>query len=79
MTKLPVQMQQPEPIMKIKDKEKLLGPLVSRIVENAPIHEVVRVYGEAVTAAIAKLEDEELIGYMTNAGYTDLVDAYTEE
>jgi hypothetical protein len=65
--------------MKIKDKEELLGPLVSRIVENAPINDVVRVYGEAVTAAIVKLEDEELIGYMTNAGYTDLVEAYTEE
>jgi hypothetical protein len=62
----------------IKNREELLGPLVSRIVENAPINEVVRVYGEAVTAAIGKLEDSELVEYMGRAGYDDLIEAFVE-
>ena len=59
------------------NKEELLPVLISRVVENAPVKELLRVYGEAVTAAVQELNDEQLTQAMQNAGFLDLVEAFT--
>lgn len=62
--------------MTIENREELSTVLVSRVIENAPVRELVRVYGEAVTAAIRDLSDEDLAQSVINAGYADLAEQY---
>jgi hypothetical protein len=62
--------------MKIEKREELTDVLVSRVISNAPIRELVRVYGEAVTAAVNELSVEDLAKSVVDAGYRDLLDLY---
>jgi len=62
--------------MKIEKREELTNVLVSRVVSNAPVRELVRVYGEAVTAAVNELSVEDLAKSVADAGYNDLIDLY---
>jgi hypothetical protein len=57
-------------------REVFINALISRVVENAPLRELIRVYSEAVSAAVRPLEDEALLISAAQAGYTDLLEQY---
>lgn len=63
----------------IENKETLVNTLVSRVIENAPLRELIRVYSEAVQAAIAQLSDDDVIRSIYAAGYTDIAEAFNLE
>lgn len=62
--------------MEISNKEGLIGETVSRVINNAPVSELLRVYAESLRAHISGLSDEELIQSIQNAGYEDLIEEY---
>lgn len=63
----------------IEKREELSNTLISRVVENAPLREICRVYGEAVTAAVGQLSDADLARSVAAAGYTDILEAFELE
>lgn len=65
--------------MEIKNKEALLGEAVSRVLNNAPVSELLRVYSLALHAELERMSEEELLGSLENAGYQDLIEKYTGE
>ena len=63
--------------MSIQDnRETIVNTLTSRVIENAPLRELIRVYSEAVQAAIAQLSDDDVIRSIAAAGYTDILEAF---
>ena len=63
--------------MSIQDnRETIVNTLTSRVIENAPLRELIRVYSEAVQAAIANLSDDDVIRSIAAAGYTDILEAF---
>jgi transcription initiation factor IIE alpha subunit len=64
--------------MTIENKEELVNETISRVVNNAPIREMLRVYNESLRAHIGTLSDEELVQALTNAGYEDLIEQYVK-
>lgn len=54
-------------------REVFINALVSRVVENAPLRELIRVYSEAVNAAVNPLDDDALLTSAMQAGYADLL------
>ena len=63
----------------IENRDEVVNTLISRVVENAPLREICRVYGEAVTAAVAQLSDADLVRSIVAAGYTDFLEAFSLE
>jgi hypothetical protein len=61
------------------NRTEVVNVLLSRVVENAPTRELLRVYSEAVSAAIANLSDDDVIRSIAAAGYTDILEAFTLE
>lgn len=57
-------------------REVFINALISRVVENAPLRELIRVYSEAVSAAVKPLEDDALLLSAMNAGYADMLDHF---
>jgi hypothetical protein len=43
------------------------------------VRELIRVYSEAVQAAIANLSDDDVIRSIDSAGYTDILEAFSLE
>jgi hypothetical protein len=64
---------------KIDNREEVTNVLVSRVIENAPLREIIRVYSEAVQAAVANLSDADLVRSVNQAGYTDILEAFNLE
>jgi hypothetical protein len=64
---------------KIENREEVTQVLQSRVVENAPLREIIRVYAEAVGAAVAQLSDADLVRSVNQAGYTDILEAFSLE
>jgi hypothetical protein len=62
--------------MAINNRKELTDVLIARVIENAPIREVLRVYSEAVTSAVANLSDEDLVRSIEQSGYNDLLEAF---
>jgi hypothetical protein len=62
--------------MAIENKEEFLSQVISRVINNAPVSEVLRVYSLSVKAAIADLSEEDLIESVLKAGYTDLLEEF---
>jgi len=63
--------------MSIQDnRETIVNTLTSRVIENAPLRELIRVYSEAVQAAIAQLSDDDVVRSIASAGYTDILEAF---
>ena len=60
----------------IENRNELINILVSRVAENAPIKEHIRVYCEALTANLKELDDGELIQGILNAGYLDIMERF---
>ena len=65
--------------MKITDRESLLNETISRVINNAPVSEVLRHYSVSVQEQLSRLSDEELVEALHNAGYVDILSKFTEE
>ena len=63
----------------ISNRETVVNTLTSRVIENAPLRELIRVYSEAVGAAIANLSDADVVRSIAGAGYTDILEAFELE
>jgi hypothetical protein len=61
------------------NRETIVNTLTSRVIENAPLRELIRVYSEAVQAAIANLSDDDVVRSIAAAGYTDILEAFELE
>ena len=59
----------------MENRTEVVNVLTSRVIENAPLRELIRVYSEAVQAAIGNLSDEDVIRSIAQAGYTDILEA----
>lgn len=65
--------------MALDNREAVTNTLTSRVIENAPLRELIRVYSEAVQAALNNLSDDELIRSIAQAGYVDILEAFSLE
>ena len=63
----------------IANRETVVNTLTSRVIENAPLRELIRVYSEAVGAAIANLSDADVVRSIAQAGYNDILEAFELE
>lgn len=63
----------------MENRTDVVNVLTSRVIENAPLRELIRVYSEAVQAAIGQLSDEDVIRSIAQAGYTDILEAFNLE
>jgi len=63
----------------LENREQVTNTLVSRVIENAPLRELIRVYSEAVQSAISNLSDADVVRSIAAAGYTDIIEAFTLE
>ena len=59
-----------------ENREEVQNALVARVIENAPLRELIRVYSEAVTAAVSNLSDEDLVRSTAQAGYTEIIEHF---
>lgn len=64
--------------MKVTNKTELVNETISRVINNAPISEILRVYSMAVQSRLEELSDTELVESLINAGYMDLIEKYVE-
>ena len=68
------------PIMsEMTNRTEVVNVLTSRVIENAPLRELIRVYSEAVQSAIAQLSDADVVRSIAQAGYTDILEAFSLE
>jgi hypothetical protein len=58
------------------NREEVVNVLTSRVIENAPLRELIRVYSEAVKAAVDNLSDDDVIRSIAAAGYVDILEAF---
>jgi hypothetical protein len=63
----------------MENRQEIVNVLTSRVIENAPLRELIRVYSEAVQAAIGNLSDDDVIRSIAAAGYTDILEAFELE
>ena len=63
----------------LENREQVVNTLTSRVIENAPLRELIRVYSEAVGAAIANLSDADVVKSISQAGYTDILEQFSLE
>ena len=63
----------------IENRTDVVNALTSRVIENAPLREIIRVYSEAVQAAIGNLTDADVVRSVAAAGYTDILEAFNLE
>jgi hypothetical protein len=63
----------------IENRQEVTNVLVSRVIENAPLRELIRVYSEAVNSAVAQLSDADLVRSVVAAGYNDILEAFNLE
>jgi hypothetical protein len=63
----------------LENRQEVVNVLTSRVIENAPLRELIRVYSEAVGAAIANLSDADVARSIGSAGYQDILEAFSIE
>ncbi len=63
----------------MENRTEVVNVLTSRVIENAPLRELIRVYSEAVQSAIAGLSDDDVIRSIAQAGYTDILESFSLE
>ena len=63
----------------LENREQVVNTLTSRVIENAPLRELIRVYSEAVQSAIGQLSDADVVRSIAAAGYTDIIETFTLE
>lgn len=57
-------------------RKELTNEVVSRVLNNAPVSEVLRVYSLSVQSALEGLSEGDLFESLLKAGFTDLVEKY---
>jgi hypothetical protein len=63
----------------LENRQDVVNTLTSRVIENAPLRELIRVYSEAVQAAIGQLSDADVARSIQAAGYADIVETFNIE
>jgi hypothetical protein len=63
----------------MENRQEVVNVLTSRVIENAPLRELIRVYSEAVQAAVGNLSDDDVIRSIAQAGYADILEAFNLE
>lgn len=63
----------------LENREEVVRVLTEHVISNAPVRELLRVYSEAVTAAIANLSDADVARSIASAGYQDILEAFSIE
>ena len=63
----------------LEKREEVVNTLTARVIENAPLRELIRVYSEAVQAAIGNLSDADVARSIAQAGYTDIIESFDIE
>lgn len=63
----------------IENRQEVVNVLVGRVIENAPLRELIRVYSEAVNAAIANLSDADVVRSIAQANYVDILEGFELE
>ena len=64
---------------KIENRQEVSNALLERVLSNAPVREILRVYSEAVTSALEGLSDADLVRSIAAASYTDILEAFELE
>ena len=60
----------------LENRQEVSNVLLERVISNAPVRELLRVYSEAVTAALEGLSDADLVRSVAQAGYTDILETF---
>jgi hypothetical protein len=60
----------------LENRAEVTAVLQERVLSNAPLREITRVYNEALTAAIEQLSDADLARSIFAAGYADIAEAF---
>ena len=63
----------------LSNRQDVSNVLLERVISNAPVRELLRVYSEAVTSALQGLSDADLVNSIVQAGYTDILEAFELE
>jgi len=63
----------------LENRDDVVRVLTEHVISNAPVRELLRVYQEAVSAAIANLSDADVARSIAQAGYTDILEAFSLE
>ena len=63
----------------LENRAEVTNVLQSRVVENAPLREIIRVYAEAVKSAVDQLSDADLVRSIAAANYGDIIEAFSLE
>jgi len=63
----------------LENRQDVVNTLTSRVIENAPLRELIRVYSEAVQSAIGQLSDADVARSIASAGYGDILEAFNIE
>lgn len=59
-------------------RENLTNEVISRVLNNAPITEVLRVYSLSVQSGLESLSEGDLLESILKAGYTDILEKYSD-
>jgi hypothetical protein len=59
-------------------RENLTNEVISRVLNNAPITEVLRVYSLSVQSGLESLSEGDLLESVLKAGYTDILEKYSD-
>ena len=63
----------------LENRQDVVNTLTSRVIENAPLRDLIRVYSEAVQAGIGQLSDADVARSIQAAGYADIVETFNIE
>lgn len=63
----------------LENRQDVVNTLTSRVIENAPLRELIRVYSEAVQTAIGQLSDADVARSIQAAGYADILESFNLE
>jgi hypothetical protein len=64
---------------KLENRELVVQALLERVISEAPVREILRVYQEACTSAIANLGDADVVRSIQAAGFTQIIEAFSLE
>jgi predicted HTH transcriptional regulator len=63
----------------LENRQDVVNVLTERVISNAPVRELLRVYSEAVQSAIANLSDADVVRSIAAANYGDILEAFSLE
>jgi hypothetical protein len=64
--------------MEKENRESLTNEMLSRVLNLAPVSEVLRVYSLSVQNTLDAMSESELLESCLKAGYTDLIEKYAD-